>query len=175
MVQMRSVNADEVRFIDRAGRVEAGDLGTERIREGTDHEGQGLSSFPGAELSDRSFADRKRSDRAFGGQLPVRDKAAVLYSLLLTPRSVVPVNSALWPKPATGKISILLHGRLTGDSRYPLLSRPFPALRDRRPTPGGAIAPQIALWCRRERGIRPAQASHEFQPAMPIVASCRSP
>jgi len=51
MVQMRSVNAGEVRFIDRTGRVEAGDLGAERIRKGTDHEGQGLSSFSGAELS----------------------------------------------------------------------------------------------------------------------------
>jgi hypothetical protein len=50
MVQMRSVNADEVRFIDRTGRVQARDLGAERIRKGTDHEGQGLSSFSGAEL-----------------------------------------------------------------------------------------------------------------------------
>jgi len=61
------MNADEVRFIDRTGRVEAGDLGAERIRKGTDQEGQGLSSFSGAELSDRSFADRQSSGRALGG------------------------------------------------------------------------------------------------------------
>jgi hypothetical protein len=44
MVQMRPVNAGKVRFVDWAGRVEADDLGPERVRKWTDHEGHGCFS-----------------------------------------------------------------------------------------------------------------------------------